>query len=84
MTTLLLVDLKVGILILKVELSQLSYRIGFIEVIGMGISKDILTEEKVRKLKPIFERALARKYGKEFKLKNLTLGHITVDFKKDA
>lgn len=46
----------------------------------MGISKEILTEEKVKKLKPIFERALARKYGKEFKLKDLTLGDITVNF----
>jgi hypothetical protein len=49
-----------------------------------GIPKDIITEEKVRKLKPIFERALSKKYGKEFHLKSLTLGHISVDFKNHS
>ncbi|MFB6467670.1 hypothetical protein ACE38V_12840 [Cytobacillus sp. Hz8] len=37
-----------------------------------------LTEEKVRKLKPIFESILSRKYGREIKFINLTIGDITI------
>jgi hypothetical protein len=65
----------------EVELSTCPLCIWSIEVRIMGIPREILTEEKIRKLKPIFERALLRKYGIEFKLLDLTVGHITVDFK---
>jgi len=41
-----------------------------------------LTEEKAQKLKPIFERILSRKYGKEIKFVELTIGDINVDCKK--
>lgn len=37
-----------------------------------------LTEEKVRKAKPVIERILSRKYGREIKLLELTVGDITV------
>ncbi|MDQ0343325.1 hypothetical protein ACFFF5_17950 [Lederbergia wuyishanensis] len=37
-----------------------------------------ITEEKLRKLVPIFETVLSRKYGKEVKLINLTMGNITI------
>jgi hypothetical protein len=66
-----------------VELSTCPLCIWFIEVRKMGITKEILTEDKIRKLKPIFERALLRKYGMEFKLLDLSVGHITVNFKSD-
>lgn len=48
-----------------------------------GIPKDIITEEKVRKLKPIIERILSRKYGREIKFLDLTIGDVTVDFRKE-
>ncbi len=38
-----------------------------------------LTEEKVWKLKPIFESILSRKYGMEIKFTDLTVGNITID-----
>jgi len=47
-------------------------------VIYMGISKHLLTEEKVKNLKPIVEKILSRKYGKEIKFLNLTIGDITI------
>ena len=37
-----------------------------------------LTEEKVRKLMPLFEGIWSRKYGKKITLKNLTVGNVTV------
>ncbi len=52
--------------------------IALIEVIIMGLSKELLTEEKVRNLKPIVEQILSRKYGKEIKFLNLTIGDITI------
>lgn len=45
------------------------------EVISMKIE---MTEEKLRKLKPIFESILSRKYGKEIKFVTLTMGKITI------
>jgi len=56
----------------------LSTCIALIEVIIMGLSKELLTEEKVRNLKPIVEQILSRKYGKEIKFLNLTIGDITI------
>lgn len=44
----------------------------------MVLSKELLTEEKVRNLKPIVEQILSRKYGKEIKFLNLTIGDITI------
>ncbi|MFS0594200.1 hypothetical protein AB1L05_21735 [Cytobacillus horneckiae] len=41
-----------------------------------------ITEEKLRKLKPIFESILSRKHGKEIKLVSLSVGDITVSIKK--
>lgn len=37
-----------------------------------------ITEEKVRKLKPIFESILSRKHGKTIKITSLTMGGITI------
>lgn len=37
-----------------------------------------ITEEKVRKLLPIVERIWSKKYGVDFRLKNLTVNKITV------
>ena len=36
-----------------------------------------MTEEKIRKVKPIIERALSRKYGRDIKLLELTIGGVT-------
>jgi hypothetical protein len=38
----------------------------------------LLTEEKVHKLKPIIEKILSRKYGKEIKFIDLTIGNISI------
>lgn len=38
-----------------------------------------ITEEKLRKLKPVFESILSRKYGKEIKFVTLTMGNITIE-----
>lgn len=38
----------------------------------------VMTEEKVLKLKPIIERILSRKHGKEIKFEDLTIGTVTV------
>jgi hypothetical protein len=43
-----------------------------------------LTEDKVRRLKPIFESILSRKYGKEIRFTNLAVGNITVKFEKES
>jgi len=40
-----------------------------------------MTEEKLQKLKPIFEKILSRKYGKEIKFTELTLGNVTISEK---
>lgn len=37
-----------------------------------------MTEEKVRKLFPIVESIWSRKYGRKIKLKDLTVGGVTV------
>ena len=44
----------------------------------MTIGKIEINEEKVRKLKPIFEQILSRKYGKEIKFVTLTMGNVTI------
>ncbi len=38
-----------------------------------------MTEEKVRKLLPLIESILSRDYGRKIKLKDLTVGGITVN-----
>jgi hypothetical protein len=43
-----------------------------------GLSEFKLTEEKVLGLKPIIESILSKKYGKEIKFLDLTIGEITV------
>lgn len=43
-----------------------------------------LTEEKVRKLLPIVESILSRKYGRNVKLKNLTVSGITVQKERSS
>lgn len=40
-----------------------------------------ITEEKVRKLKPIFESILSRKHGKTIKITSLTMGNVTINDK---
>ncbi|WP_156431352.1 hypothetical protein [Bacillus sp. FJAT-29814] len=45
------------------------------EVISMRIE---MTEEKLLKLKPIFESILSRKYGKQIKFTSLTMGKVTI------
>lgn len=37
-----------------------------------------MTEEKVTKLKPIVEAILSREFGRKIKLKDLTVGGVTV------
>lgn len=37
-----------------------------------------MTEEKVRKLLPLCESILSREYGRKIKLKDLTVGGVTV------
>ncbi|MCU5306692.1 hypothetical protein OB974_05100 [Bacillus cereus] len=37
-----------------------------------------ITEEKLRKLKPIFESILSREQGKTIKITSLTMGHVTI------
>jgi hypothetical protein len=59
------------------ELSSRPNSIGCNEVMGMIK----LTEEKAHKLRPIIERILSRKYGKEVKFVELTIGDINVDCK---
>lgn len=44
----------------------------------MDASEFKMTEEKVRKLKPIIERSLSRRYGKKIKIMEITMGGITV------
>lgn len=43
-----------------------------------GFEEFELTEEKVRKLKPIVESILSRKYGKEIKFIDFNVGNITI------
>lgn len=50
----------------------------------MTVGEIEITEDKVRKLKFIFERILSRKYGKEIKFADLTIGGITVGIKKEV
>ena len=47
-------------------------------MIEMDFSKFELTEEKVKKLRPIFEKALSRKYGRKIEIAILTMGNITI------
>ncbi len=49
---------------------------GGIDVDGFKDFK--MTEEKVRKLLPLIESILSREYGRKIKLKDLTVGGITV------
>jgi hypothetical protein len=44
----------------------------------MSLTEIKFTEEKAQKLKPIIEKILSRKYGKEIKFIDLTIGDITV------
>ncbi|MEH6943561.1 hypothetical protein [Bacillus sp. JJ722] len=45
----------------------------------MNISGRVeITEEKIRKLKPVFESILSRKYGRKIKLVNMSMGNITL------
>ena len=44
----------------------------------MDFSKFELTEEKVKKLRPIFEKSLSRKYGRKIEIAILTMGNITI------
>ena len=44
----------------------------------MDFSKFELTEEKVKKLRLIFEKALSRKYGREIEIAILTMSNITI------
>ena len=37
-----------------------------------------MTEEKVKKLKPIVERILSKKYGRDIKLLDLTVAGVTI------
>jgi len=45
--------------------------------------EDFITEEKVRKLLPLVEKILSKKYGQKIKLKDLTVCGVTVH-KKDC
>jgi hypothetical protein len=44
----------------------------------MNLNKFEITKDKVMQLKPIVEKILSRKYGKEIRFENLTVGSITV------
>lgn len=43
-----------------------------------------LTEEKVAKLKPIIEKLVSRKYGKEIVFNELTIGEVSIRKKADG
>ncbi len=43
-----------------------------------------ITEDKVRKLLPLVEKILSKKYGRNLKLKNLTVCGVTVQRKDCA
>lgn len=64
------------------ELSLCPHSIGCNEVIDMGYSDIQLTEDKLLQLKPIFEKILSRKYGKEIKFVDLKIGNINVNCKE--
>lgn len=49
----------------------------------MGLENFKFTEEKVRKLKPIVEEILSKKYGKEIKFLDLTIGDVTIDCREE-
>ncbi|MBN8253584.1 hypothetical protein NKR17_03380 [Priestia flexa] len=49
----------------------------------MDLSAFQMTEEKIRKIRPIVEKALSRKYGKEIKIFEMTVGGITVKIHKE-
>jgi hypothetical protein len=48
----------------------------------MSLTDMKLTEEKALKLIPIFEKILSRKYGKEIKFVDLTIGNININRKE--
>lgn len=50
----------------------------------MGLEGFEMTEEKVLKLKPIIEKILSRKYGRNIELEDLTIGGITVTNRKEV
>lgn len=43
-----------------------------------------ITKEQVLTLKPIIESILSRKYGKEIKFSDLTIGKVTIDNKREV
>ena len=43
-----------------------------------------MTKKQVLILKPIIERILSRKYGREIKFYDITIGNITVDDRDDV
>lgn len=45
--------------------------------------EDFITEKKLRKLLPIVERLVSKKYGQNIKLKDLTVCGVTV-YRKDC
>jgi hypothetical protein len=48
----------------------------------MGLEGIKLTEEKALELIPIFEKILSRKYGKEIKFIDLTVGDLKINCKE--
>jgi hypothetical protein len=48
----------------------------------MGLTEMKLTKEKALKLKPIFEKILSRKFGKEIKFVELTIGDLNINCKE--
>jgi hypothetical protein len=48
----------------------------------MSLSDIKLTEEKALKLIPIFEKILSRKYGKEIKFVDFSIGNININCKE--
>jgi hypothetical protein len=48
----------------------------------MGLEGIKLTEKKALELIPIFEKILSRKYGKEIKFVDVTIGNISMNCKQ--
>lgn len=46
--------------------------------------EDFITEEKVRKLLPLVEKIVSKKYGRKIRLKDLTVCGVTVNRKDCA
>jgi len=43
-----------------------------------GFNKNLISEDKVWKLKPIIEQIFSRRYGMKINFKTLTIGDITI------